>query len=68
MIPFKDIKASKPVELAEYSVANNIGDEPAFKWLVKGVIHKRDRIISNMKSKYWRTTHKFGINVTKMVD
>ena len=30
-IPLKDLKPSNPVELAEYSVANNIEDEPIFK-------------------------------------
>ena len=33
-IPLKDIKASNPIELAEYVVAKNIEDEPAFKWWV----------------------------------
>ena len=30
-ITLKDLKTSKPVELAEYAVANNIEDEPDFK-------------------------------------
>ena len=29
-IPLKDLKASNPVKLAEYAVANNISDEPVF--------------------------------------
>ena len=28
----KDLKASNPVEVAEYAVANRLVDEPAFKW------------------------------------
>ena len=67
-VPLKDLKASNPVELAEYAVANNIEEEPAFKWWVKDTLRKRDRIISKVKAKYWRTTHKFGIEVPKSVD
>ena len=67
-VPLKDLKASNPVELAEYAVANNIDDEPAFKWWAKDTLRKRDRIISKVKTKYWRTTHKFGIEVPKSVD
>ena len=64
-VPLKDIKESYPVQLAEYVIANDIQDEPAFKWWVKDVLRKRDRIISKVKSKYWRTTHKFGIEIPK---
>ena len=45
----KDIKPSNLVELAEYSVANNIEDEPAFKCLVKYVHRKQYQIISKVK-------------------
>ena len=67
-IPLKYIKASKPVDFNEYAVSNNIEDESDFKWLVKYVICKRYRIISRVKSQYWRTTHTFGIQVPKTVD
>jgi hypothetical protein len=33
-VELKDLKASNPVELAEYAVANWIAEEPAFKWWV----------------------------------
>ena len=29
---------------------------------------KRDSIIAKVKSKYWRMTHKFGIQIPKSVD
>ena len=57
----KDLKASNPIEVAEYAVANRIAEEPAFVWWVSHVIKKRNRIISKVKPKYWQTTHKFGI-------
>ena len=67
-VPLKDLKVSNAVELAEYAIANNIDEEPAFNWWVKHTIKKRDVIISKVKTKYWRTTHKFGIRVPKDVD
>ena len=64
----KDLKESNPVELAEYAVANKIVEEPAFKWWIATVLRRRNRIISKLKSRYWKTTHKFGIRVPKSVD
>jgi hypothetical protein len=66
-IPLVELKNSFPVELAEYAFANGIEEEPAFKWWVNYTIRRRNRIISKIKSKYWRTTHKFGIRVPKTV-
>ena len=48
----KDLKQSKPVELAEYAMANEISDEPEFNWWVKETLRHRDRIIFKVKSKY----------------
>ena len=67
-LPLKDVKEGNPVELAKYAVMNKIQGEPAFNWWVNHVLRRRDRIISKMKSKYWRTTHKFGIRVPKTID
>ena len=63
----KDLKNSNPVEVAEYAVANCIQDGPAFAWWVKTVLRRRNRIISKVKKKYWRTTHKYGVRVPKSV-
>ena len=35
---------------------------------MKDVLGRRDRIISKVKSKYWRTTYTFGIQVPMTVD
>jgi hypothetical protein len=67
-LPLKDVKDSNPVELAEYAVLNNIHEEPAFKWWAHHVLPRRDRIIKKLKSKYWRTTHKFGIRIPKTIE
>ena len=36
-IALKEIKDSYPLEIAEYAVANQIQEEPAFKWWVGDV-------------------------------
>jgi hypothetical protein len=67
-VKLKVLKESNPVELAEYAVANQIAQEPAFKWWVSNTLSKRNRIISKMKKKYWRTTHKFGCKLPHSVE
>jgi hypothetical protein len=66
-MPMKEVKASFPIELAEYAVANKIADMPQYRWWVPHTLKKRNRIISKVKTKYWRTTHKFGIKLPKSV-
>ena len=66
-IALKDLKSSYPVQVAEYAVANNIEDKPALAWWSKDVLRKRNRIVSKVKSRYWKTTHKFGIKLPKTV-
>ena len=63
-----DVKEANPIELAEYAVANQIDDGPAFAWWLRYVLKKRERIISKAKSKYWRTTHKYGVRLPKTVE
>jgi hypothetical protein len=63
-VPLKDLKVSNPVELAEYAVANRIAEERAFTWWVSDTLH----IISKVKKKYWRMTHKFGVKLPHSVE
>ena len=67
-IKLKELKESYPVEVAEYAKANKIAEEPAFAWWVNDVIRRRNRIIAKVKSRYWKTTHKFGIELPHSVD
>jgi hypothetical protein len=67
-VQLKDLKESNPIELAEYAVNNMIADEPAFSWWVRQVLRKKDRIISKIKSRYWRTSHKYGVRIPKSVE
>jgi hypothetical protein len=63
-----DLTDSNPIELAEYAVANRIQEEPAFKWWVADVLRKRNQIISKITSRYWKTTHKFGVRLPHSVN
>jgi hypothetical protein len=47
----KNLKASDPVEVAEYTVANRLVEEPAFKWWVPHDLQRWNRIISKVKSR-----------------
>jgi hypothetical protein len=67
-IDLKDLKESYPVDVAEYAKANKISEEPAFAWWVNDVIRRRNRIIAKVKSRYWKTTHKFGIELPHSVE
>ena len=66
-VALKDLKASYPVQIAEYAVQARLAEEPAFAWWVPYTLRKRNRIISKLKSKYWIRTHKFGIKIPKTV-
>jgi hypothetical protein len=61
----KDVKESYPVQVAEYTVANDISHLPAFQWWVPYTLKKRDRIIAKTKTSYWQKTHKYGLEVPK---
>jgi hypothetical protein len=54
-IPLKVFKESNPVESAEYAVANQILDKPAFaSWWTHKVLQRQDPIIKKVKSWYWK--------------
>ena len=55
LVSLKDLEQSNPVELAEYAVVNEIRDEPDLNWWVKETLRRQDKIMSKVKSKYWRT-------------
>jgi hypothetical protein len=62
-VKLKDLKESNGIEIAEFVVGNRLVEEPVFKWWVPKVLRKQNRIISKVKSRYWKTTHKFGIQL-----
>jgi len=67
-VPLKDLKNSHPIECAEYAVMAGIQDEPAFAWWVKHTLRKRDQIISVVRSRLKKKTHKFGIEIPATVE
>ena len=66
-IDLKYVKDSNPIELAEYTVANRIQEEPAFKWCVSETLRIRNRIIGKVKSCCWKTSHKYGVRLPHSV-
>jgi hypothetical protein len=67
-LPLKDVKNLYPVQLVEYTVANRIIEEPAFACWAPYVLKKRNCIISNIKSRYWSSSHKYGFTIPKTVE
>jgi len=67
-LPLKDVKDANPLELAQYAVANKISEEPAFMWWVQEILKKKKQIIAKIKTRYWWTTHKFRIEIPKLVE
>jgi hypothetical protein len=62
-IPLKILKESNPVQVAEYLVAQNIADEPAFAWWIHYVLRKHDIIVLKFNAQIWQRTHKYGIEM-----
>jgi hypothetical protein len=61
--PLRNLKESNPVEVAEYAVANKLVEEAAFAWWVPYTIKKRERIISAVRTRATKKSHKFGVEV-----
>ena len=48
-------------------VSNQIAGYPEFVWWVPYTLKKNNGIISKVKTKYWRTTHKYVVRMSKNV-
>jgi hypothetical protein len=59
----KDLKELNLVQVAKYTVLSKVADKPAFVWWVKDVLRQRDRIISKVKTRYWKNTNQYGIEL-----
>jgi hypothetical protein len=44
-VKLKDVKDSNPIELAEYAIANQLQEEPAFKWWAEKALRRRNRSV-----------------------
>ena len=67
-IPLKDLKESHPVEIAEFAKAKGIDDEVAFAYWVLYTLKKRDAIISAVKHRARKNTHKYGVGIPASVE
>ena len=66
-IPLKDMKESHPVEVSEFAMARGIDGEPAFVWWMPYTLRKRSVILSKLKARIRKTTHKYGIEIPRDV-
>ena len=66
-VPLTDLKEAYMLEVAEYAVANQIAEEPAFAWWVRSALRLRDRVIKKTKTRYLKRTHKYGVQLPKTV-
>ena len=64
--PLTIVKHSMPIELAEYSIAKNINDEPAFAWWVTRTLRRRKNIIKALRTP--KKLMKYGINIPGSVE
>ena len=48
-------------------MVNNINIEPSFAWCLPFILRKQNRIVSNLRMKYWHADHKFVIEVLKLM-
>lgn len=67
-IDLKYMKESNPVDVAEFAVAHNIENEPAFKWWVPYTLRKKHQIISAIKTRVRKVTHKYGVQLPTSVE
>ena len=67
-VKLKDIKGSNPLEVAEYARANDLEEEPAFRWWVPYTLKKQQHIISAVQQRVRKNTHKYGIKVPKTIE
>ena len=62
------MKDAHILEVAKYAEMNDIADEPAFAWWVPAILKRKHRVISKIKSKYWKISHKYGIRLLHSVE
>jgi hypothetical protein len=66
--PLKELKETNAVEVAMYTVENQIDTEPAFDWWVQHVLKKQKRLIKKSVRRHIRQGYKFGIRVPRTVE
>ena len=67
-VKLSELKESHPVETVEFAKSRGIDDETTFAWWVPHMLRKRNAIISAMKMRLQKTTHKYGIEIPTSVE
>ena len=67
-VKLSELKESHPVETTEFAKSRGIDDESTFTWWVPHTLKKRNAIISAMKMRLPKTTHKYGIKIPTSID
>ena len=66
--PLTNVCNSFLMHLAEYAIKNSLDYELAFCWLVKDTLQWKQFMLSAVKTRYAKCTHKFGFRVPQSVD
>ena len=67
-LPLSLLKESNPIETAEYAFSRGLEEEPAFAWWVGRTLKRRDKIVSKLKSRKFKSNLKFGLKVPRSVE
>ena len=67
-IPLSVNKDSNPIEVAEFSTAHSISNEPLLSWWFPYTLRKRDKIISAVDAWVKQTTHKYDVAIPRSVE
>ena len=67
-LPLKDVKEAHILEVAKYAEMNDIADEPAYAWWIPTILKKKIMMISKIKHKYWKISHKYGVRLPHLVE
>ncbi len=51
-LPLKDLRSSNPLQVADYAIAHNLQDEPAFSWWIGDIQKQRKRIMCAIGNRY----------------
>ena len=62
------MKESNTIDIAEYAMANQIAEEPAFDWWVKEVLRRKHRLIKTACTRILREGYKFGCRLPNTID
>jgi hypothetical protein len=63
-----NLKSSYPIQIADYAIANNTADEPAFAWWIPPHLHHKERILKALKGRAMKRNQKFGITIPQTVE